>query len=153
MKTLTEFASVHLTRGLALMNEWTTAGKTAEEQQAGLTETFKFEGDKLKHFTQALNTIKEKSAQIKRVVVLTLAEGEKAPQGASELEGHAYLAEYFPAPFNPNAKKADDRNARGGRDGKRGGKRGGRDDKRGGGRGGRDDKRGGGKPAPAAKTE
>ncbi|MCM0606135.1 MAG: hypothetical protein KA715_08600 [Xanthomonadaceae bacterium] len=144
MKTLTEFASVHLTRGLTLVTELTTAGKPPEEQQAALTETFKFEGDKLKHFTQALITIKEKSAQIKRVVVLTLSEGEAAPQGATQLEGHAYLAEYFPAPFNPNEKKADNRNERGGRDGKKGGKRGG-------GRGSRDDKRSSGKPAGTGK--
>ena len=136
MKTLTEFAAMHLTKGLALLNEMTTAGKTPEEQQASFTETFKYEGDKLKHFTNALNAVKEKMTGIKRVVVLTLAEGEATPKGATAVEGHAYLAEYFPAPFNPNAKKADDRDARGGRDGKKGGKRGGR--------GGRDDKRGGG---------
>lgn len=129
MKTLTEFASIQLNRGLTLLNELTTAGKTPEEIAASFTETLKYEGDKLKHFMNALNLVKEKTDRLKRVIVLALAEGEQAPRGASAVEGHAYVAEQFPSPQAAAGPARDE-----GR-GARGGKKGGRGDKRGGGKG------------------
>ena len=70
-----------------------------EKLKTALTEAYKMEGEKLEHFMNALKCIEKKNQFLKRVIVMTLNEGEKAPQGAEKIgETHYFLAEYFPAP-------------------------------------------------------
>ena len=147
MKTLTEFAAPTLKNAHAKKQELTTAGKTAEELPAALGEALTLEGDKLAFLLAALDTVGEKMADLKRVVVSQLAEGEKAPSGARLVGEKYYTVEYYVPMHRGGAEKHDDRDSRGGRrDGK--GKRGGKPGERGGKPGERGGKPGerGGKP-------
>ena len=122
-----------------------------------LTFEGKLEGDKLTRMQTALELVGGKFNDLKRVVVFSLAEGEKPPQGAVQKEEVCFLVEYY-APVGGPAK--NDRDARGGkggpgdRKGKRGGRGGpggGRDSGRGpggGGGGGRGDSQGPRGPKP-----
>jgi len=149
MKTLTEFPAFNLKNAAKAKQDLVAAGKTPEELPAALGETLKVEGDKLTHLMNALETAGEKFNDLKRVVVFSLVEGEKAPQGAQQKGEHYYSAEYYP-PLEPKGGKP----ARGGEKGERGrrggkGGKGGRPDKKRGDRGGRGGERGAGpKPAP-----
>lgn len=122
MKSITEFAGITLNQGLKSKAALEAEGKSAEEVQQGLGEKFKFEGDKLKHFVNAMDVATKNTENLKRVVVIGLAEGESAPAKAVQVEESYYLPELVvlskPAP-------AADKDAKGGRGG-RGGK-GGRD--------------------------
>ena len=135
MKTITEFTVTTLKNALKTKQELTTAGKTAEELPAAMGEALKLEGDKLTILMSALEAIEKKTNDLKRVVVLTLAEGEKAPKGAEQKGDHYFCIEFFP-PMPGQERKGRGRDGgRGGRDDKgRGDKRGG---KRGGGRDGK----------------
>jgi hypothetical protein len=130
MKTITEFAALNLKNAEKTRQELVSAGKTPEELPQALGEALKVEGDKLKHLLEALDALKGKVNDLKRAVVHSIAEGEKAPSHAVVKEGFAYVIEYYP----PLAKK-EDRHARGKGEGRHGG-RGGRDGKKGG-RGGK----------------
>src|SRR6476660_8274290 len=96
MKTLTEFAVVTLKNAAKTKQELTTAGKTAEELPAAMGETLKLEGDKLTFVMNALEVVGAKFDDLKRVVVFTLAEGEKAPYGAIQKGEQYYSSEYYP---------------------------------------------------------
>lgn len=126
MKLVTEFPSYTLTKALAAKTALSTEGKTPEEIEASLGETFKLEGDKLKFFVNAIDVAGNNSANLKRVFVATLAEGENIPAKSVKIEEHHYIPEFIAAPkpaFDKNAKPA-------GRGGRPGGGRGG--DKKGG---------------------
>lgn len=166
MKTITEFFGKSLkaieeklpaitTEATGTATETLKAeGKSEEEITAGLPEaikaavaaklleTDKLEGDKLAMCLAAIEAVKGQRGSLKRVIVMTAAEGEKAPAGAREIDGKYYVAEFFAEAGRPVAAESrDDRfggkGKRDGRDGKggRGGK-GGRDGKPGGGRDG-----------------
>jgi hypothetical protein len=62
-----------LNKGIKAKEELTAAGKTAEEVMAGIGEAFKYEGDKLKHFVNAIECAianPEKQAGIKTFSLL-----------------------------------------------------------------------------------
>jgi len=126
MKAVTEFPSYTLTKGITAKNALAAEGKTPEEIQASLGETFKFEGDKLKHFINAVDVAGQNGTNLKRVLVVSLNEGEATPAKSTKVEEHYYVPEFLitsaPAP------KAD---AKGGRHG--GGRGGGPKGKGGGG--------------------
>ena len=50
MKSVTEFFNIKLNKGIAARAALLAEGKTAEEVEQSLSESFKIEGDKLKHF-------------------------------------------------------------------------------------------------------
>ena len=115
--------------------EW----KVLEEQtradfEKGLVEKFKFEGEKLAFIMNSVRSLDHRRVRdLKRVVVVALSEGEKAPDGAYKEGDHYFLPEYL-------APLADPRRNKRGRfgKGKKVGGRGGRGDKKfgkGGGRG------------------
>lgn len=106
------------------MTELTASGKTAEETSQALAETYKLEGDKLKHFTAALDLAKAKANNLKRVLVFSLAEGEKAPAGAVEKEGSYYATEFFyvPEKKKPHGPKGKGFGGKGGKGKGRGGR-------------------------------
>lgn len=124
MKAVTEFPSFTLTKGLAAKTSLTAEGKTPEEIQTSMGETFKLEGDKLKHFLNALDVAGQSGQNLKRVMVVSLNEGEAAPAKAVKVEEHYYVPEMLitaaPAP------KADSKGGKfGGRGGGKGGGKGG----------------------------
>jgi hypothetical protein len=161
MKNITEFNVFNLSRALSIKNELATAGKTPEEISAGIGEAFKLEGDKLKYFVASLELIAGKTEKLKRVFVVSFAEGETVPASVQKVEEQHFILDYHQAPRAP--APADDGKrgkGRGGRDGGRGGPGGGRGGPTGGrgpggsnkGPGGGDRKDAGGAPATEAKT-
>jgi hypothetical protein len=158
MRTITEFATIALKNALAKKQELTTAGKTAEELPAAMGEALKIEGDKLTHLMGALEAINDNIAgDLKRVIVSSLNEGEKAPSSAKQIGEKYYTVEHYP-PIQKKGAQAEGgregrggrRDGKGGRDGKRGdrGGRGGDRDRGPGGGGGREAGAGGGGRGP-----
>jgi hypothetical protein len=155
MKAITEFNVFNLKRAITLKGELSTQGKTPEEISTSIGESFKLEGDKLKAFVNSLDLVNDKTEGLKRVMVVTFAEGEAVPERFQKVDEQHFMLEYFQAPRPPAPKEED---------GKRGGKgRGGPNRGQGGLRGGpkgKDGKGGPGKsadgaaaPKAAAKTE
>lgn len=137
MRTITEFAAITIKNAAKVRQELVGAGKTAEELPAALGEALKLEGDRLNHMIGALETAGEKLDDLKRVLVVALNEGEKAPSGAQQKGEQWFVAEYYAPLHRKGAEQAQDRG------GKRGDKRGDRRGKKGG-RGGDRDR--GGRP-------
>ncbi|MDG0815525.1 hypothetical protein [Bdellovibrio svalbardensis] len=129
MKSVTEFPTFTLNKGLAAKAALTTEGKNAEEISASLGETFKFEGDKLKHFVNALEVAGQNKDALKRVVVMSLNEGEKAPAKAVQVEEFHYVPEFLITAKPVVAEKADGKGGRGGKGRGQGGRGGGGDKK------------------------
>jgi hypothetical protein len=121
MKNITEFATHTLTKGASTKAALAAEGKTPEEIQASLGEAFKFEGDKLKHFIAALDVAAQNTQNLRRVLVVTLAEGEKVPARAAQVEEHYYVPELLVTAAPKPA--ADHKGGKGGKG--RGGKGGG----------------------------
>lgn len=128
MKSITEFAVFTLNKGLAAKAALATQGKSPEEIQTSLGETFKLEGDKLKYFVNALDVAGQNQQNLKRVFVISLADGESAPAQATQVEELHYVPEFLNT-AKPVAAAPD---AKGGRGGGKGGRGGGRGDKKGG---------------------
>ena len=129
MKTITEFAALTLKNADKTRQELAAAGKTAEEIPAAMGEALKLEGDKLKNLLAAMEFVGAKIQDLKRVLVFSIHEGEKAPPKSEQKEGVYFLAEYYP-PLNPPRGKGKrfgkpgEGKGHGGKDDKRGKKRG-----------------------------
>jgi hypothetical protein len=95
MKSITEFANFTLTKALAAHAALLAEGKNPEEIQASLGQTFKLEGDRLKYFLGALDVAGKNTENLKRVVVVSLGEGETAPQKAIQIEETHYIPEFY----------------------------------------------------------
>jgi hypothetical protein len=135
MKTITEFNSIVFSDTLAKLQTWTTENKTAEEIETLVGEATKLEGERIKLLLNAVEITKTKMSHLKRVVVLTAAEGEKAPDGMIAKDAHFFLIEHHSTAPRKEAPKDDSFGGKGfGKDKKRGGN-GNRDNK------GRDDRR------------
>jgi hypothetical protein len=123
MKSVTEFNYFTLNKGLAAKTALANEGKAAEEIQTSLGEAFKFEGEKLTHFVNALDVVAQNNNNtLKRVVVMSLNEGEKAPAKAVQVEAFHYVPE-FVATAKPVVAEEAGHKGRG--KGPRGGGRGG----------------------------
>lgn len=131
MKSVTEFPSFTLSQGLKTKATLTSEGKSPEEIQESLGTTFKMEGDRLKHFVNALDVAGQNPDKLKRVLVVSYAEGENVHPKAVKVEESHYVPEFLVEA--KSAAKQDDRGGRGGRGGGRGGP---------GGRGGGNDRKG-----------
>ncbi len=94
MKSVTEFWNTTLVKGLKAKEALVAAAKSAEEITASLGETFKYEGDKLKHFVNALEVAAANPEKLSRVLVVSLSEGEKAPAKAVQVEEHHYVPDF-----------------------------------------------------------
>ena len=94
MKSITEFAVFALNKGLQAKAALAAEGKTPEEIQTSLGETFKFEGDKLKHFINALEVATANADGLMRVLVVSYAEGEKTAPKAVKVEETHYIPEF-----------------------------------------------------------
>lgn len=129
MKSVTEFPIFSLNQGLKAKADLTAEGKSAEDIQASIGTTFKYEGDKLKHFMNALEVAGTNLERLKRVVVVSLAEGENAPGKAVKMDESHYVPEFL---VDPKAVVRQAEDSKGGRGGKgRGGPGRGGDSKKG----------------------
>lgn len=95
MKSITEFPVHKLNQGLKAKADLAAAGKTPEEIQASLGETFKLEGDKLKFFINACEVAGQNLERLARVLVVSLNEGESAPPKAVQFEEHHYIPDFM----------------------------------------------------------
>lgn len=126
MKAVTEFNSFKLNQALKAKTDLAAAGKTPEEIQASLGETFKLEGDKLKYFVNAVEVAGANTEGLTRVLVMSAAEGEKAPAKSQQFEELHYVPEFQAKPKAAGEERSEGRGGRGGRGGGRGGRDGGR---------------------------
>jgi hypothetical protein len=123
MKALTEFPGFTLNKALQTKIALLSEGKTAEEISTSFGESYKYEGDKLKHFMNAVDVATENKENLKRVVVLSLGENETAPAKAVKIEDVYYVPEFVAL-----ARPAPVAAGKGGP--QRGGKRNGQDSKK-----------------------
>jgi hypothetical protein len=121
MKAVTEFASFTLNAALKAKAALAAEGKSPEEIQAALGTTYKYEGEKLTYFLTALEVAAANADGLKRVLVVRLAEGEKAPAKATQTED---IAIYPEALVQARPDKPKDDGKRGGKGGRGGGGRG-----------------------------
>lgn len=123
MKAVTEFSVFTLNKALQSQTAMLSEGKTPEEVQASLGESFKFEGEKLAYFVKSLEVASGNASNLKRVLVVKLNEGESAPAKAMQVEDICYVPEFL---ITAKPVQAQPANAKGGRPGgNRGGKGGG----------------------------
>lgn len=122
MKAVTEFPSFTLTKALNAKNSLTAEGKTPEEIQTSLGETFKMEGEKVKHLMNSADVAGQNSQNLRRVLVVSLNEGENPPAKAVKVEEHYYVPEFLVTsqPAAPTENKGSRHGGRGGK-GKGGG--------------------------------
>src|SRR4051794_10670040 len=104
MKTLTEFPCLILKTAAKTKQDLITGGKPPEELPQAMSEMLKLEGDRLGFLLNALEMVGTKFNDLKRIVVYSLAEGEKASQGTIQKGEQSYLVEYYPqlASQSPN---------------------------------------------------
>ena len=95
MKSVTEFPVHKLTQGIKAKADLAAAGKTPEEIQASVGETFKMEGDKLKHFVNACEVAGQNLEKLARVLVVSLNEGEAAPPKALKVDEFHYVPDFM----------------------------------------------------------
>jgi hypothetical protein len=122
MKSVTEFWSFALIPAIKTKSELTAAGKTPEEVQTAIGETYKMEGDKLKHFVAALGVAEANLDKLSRILVVSVAEGEAAPAKAVKVEEFYYMPEFQTPPRPVQNKKTMEAAKGGGRGGGKGGK-------------------------------
>ena len=122
MKSITEFALHTINKGLAEKTAMTTEGKTPEEISTALGTSMKFEGDKLKHFTAALDVAAANAENLMRVLVVSLNEGETAPAKGVKVEEFYYVPEFKAAPRAITMTRTDPKGNGGKKTGPGGGK-------------------------------
>jgi hypothetical protein len=100
MKAVTEFSSFTLNKALLAKNQLTTDGKSTEEIQQNLGESFKLQEEKLNYFMNAIEVASQNTEKLTRVVVIRLNDGEVVPAKAVQMGELYYLPEFFnmPAP-------------------------------------------------------
>lgn len=122
MKAVTEFANYILTKAVTARAALIAEGKTPEEIQSSLGETFKYEGDKLNYFVNAVDVAANNPENLKRVLVMQPAEGETSTPKAVKVGEHFYVPEFLI--LSAPKPKEDSKGRKGGRGGRDGGKRG-----------------------------
>jgi hypothetical protein len=95
MKAVTEFSVFTLNKAIQTKTALAAEGKTPEEIQENLGQSFKLEGEKLGYFIQSLEIASTNSNNLKRVLIVRLTEGEKAPAKAIQVEELHYIPEFF----------------------------------------------------------
>ena len=98
MKSVTEFWSFALMPGMQTKAALVAEGKTPEEIQAAIGEKHKLEGDKLKHFINAMEVAAANMENLSRVLVVSLNEGENPPPKSTKIEEHHYIPDFKVAP-------------------------------------------------------
>ena len=107
MKSVTEFWSAVLVRGINAKTALAAESKTPEEIQQNIGETFKLEGDKLKYFMGAMDVASKNMEKLSRVLVVSYAEGESANPKATKIEEMYYIPEFQKDPKAIVTQKSD----------------------------------------------
>lgn len=107
MKSVTEFFAHKLTEGNTTKAALLAEGKTPEEIELSIGETFKLEGQKLKFFVNSMEVASENAEKLGRVLVFKVDEGESIPPKAVLLEEHCYVPEFQKAALTAVTKKAE----------------------------------------------
>lgn len=105
MRSVTEFPTHKLVEGIKIKTALAAEGKTAEEIQQNIGEKFKYEGDKLKYFLNAIECANQNMEKLSRVLVVALSEGEKAPPKAIQVDEMHYVPDFSVAPGVAMMKK------------------------------------------------
>lgn len=113
MKFVTEFANMTLTQAIKSRAALVAEGKQPEEVQAALGATYKLEGEKLTHLVNAVEVASQNTENLKRVLVVSLNEGEKAPAKAVQVEAFHYVPEFLVTSRPAPVEKKDARGGRG----------------------------------------
>ncbi len=121
MKSVTEFWALHILKGHEAKKAFLAEGKSPEEVAQAIGEQMKFEGDKLKHFVNALEVTIEEPQKLSRILVVSLNEGEKAPAKAVQIEESCYIPEFKSDPKPVAQKKTGKEDGGKNRKGKGGG--------------------------------
>lgn len=124
MKFVTEFANVTLKQVLAARTALAAEGKTPEEIQESLGTKYKVEGEKLAHLTNALEVASQNTENLKRVLVVSLGENEKAPAKAVQVEAFHYVPDFHVTARPAHTENKDSKGGRGGKGRGGGGDRG-----------------------------
>ena len=94
MRSVTEFPVHKLVEGFKMKTALAAEGKTPEEVQTAIGEKYKYEGDKLKHFLNAMDVANQNLERLHRVLIVVYAEGEAAPPKAVKIEEHHYVPDF-----------------------------------------------------------
>lgn len=94
MKSVTEFPVHKIIKALDAKKILEAEGKSPEKVQQAIGETFKYEGEKLKHFFNSFEVAVENSEKLARITVVSFNEGEKIPPKATKVEDHYYIPEF-----------------------------------------------------------
>ena len=108
MKSVTEFFAHKLNKGITAKAALKAEGKTPEEIEQSIGESFKLEGEKLKFFFKSMDVAADNSENLGRILVFKIDEGESAPPKAVLLEEHCYIPEFrkaTPATVTEKAEK------------------------------------------------
>lgn len=119
MKAVTEFSIFTLKKAIQDKAALASAGKTPEEIQENLGQSLKLEGEKLGYLIQSLEIASTNTENLKRVLVVRLSEGEKAPSKAIQVEELYFIPEFY-AQIRPTQSATP--SSKGGRGGKGGGR-------------------------------
>lgn len=95
MKAVTEFQGFTLYKALQAKNSLTAEGKTPEEVQTNLGQSYKFEGEKLGYFMHSLEVASANPQNLKRVIIAKIEEGEKTPANAVKIEELHFIPEFL----------------------------------------------------------
>jgi hypothetical protein len=116
VKAVTEFPNFLLNKAQTTKAGLLAEGKTPEEIQQSIGEAFKYEGDKITYFMNAIEVASQNTENLKRVLVMSLAEGEKEPAKAVKLGELYYVPEFIvlARPKPPEDEKGKGRKGRGG---------------------------------------
>lgn len=107
MKSITEFLSFKLAKGIDTRTALLAEGKTPEEVLASIGESFKLEGEKLQHFVNSLDVAAENMEKLSRILVVTYAEGESVNPKAVQVEESYYIPEFIKPAGSLGKKKSD----------------------------------------------
>ena len=107
MKSVTEFFSHKLIKGNTAKAALLAEGKTPEEIELSIGETFKLEGEKLKFFVNSMAVAEENAEKLGRILVFKVEEGESVPPKAVLVEEHCYIPEFQKAGLAAVTKKAE----------------------------------------------
>lgn len=121
MKAVTEFSVFTLNKAIQAKTALAAEGKTPEEIQENLGQNLKLEGEKLTYLIQSLDVATTHAQNLKRVVIVKLNEGEKAPAKAVQVEELHFIPEFFAQAQPANNAAASTKGGRGGKGGKNAG--------------------------------
>ncbi len=98
MKLMSEFLAHVLNKGATAKEALVAEGKSEEEIEASLGETFKFKENRLKYFVSAIDVAKESTLEkLYRIRIYSYDENDKIPEAAVQVDDVYFVPEENPA--------------------------------------------------------